>query len=192
MTSAFQASSGLRPSKVRDYYGIYGPATCEGLTHCHPTNNTQQITYLHHYCFRQWLDDCNVPSHSLRWCWFIINWTQRNYNVSNTVFRQNQMPFKMSSTISNHVCSGLDGLRLYHLSCVCHKETYKQRVLMHRHQGWNVRHGLCHIYMRYLYIYIWVVHSFCLFCCLFIIVTWWYMWCIVWQVASKRKYGHVW
>ena len=30
---------------------------------------------------------------------------------------------------------------------------YKQRVLMHRHQGWNVRHGLCHIYMRYVYIY---------------------------------------
>ena len=29
----------------------------------------------------------------------------------------------------------------------------KQRVLMHRHQRWNVRHGLCHIYMRYLYIY---------------------------------------
>ena len=25
----------------------------------------------------------------------------------------------------------------------------KQRVLMHGHQGWNVRHGLCHIYMRY-------------------------------------------
>ena len=30
---------------------------------------------------------------------------------------------------------------------------HKQRVLMHRHQGWNVRQGLCHIYMRYLYIY---------------------------------------
>ena len=30
----------------------------------------------------------------------------------------------------------------------------KQRVLMHGHQGWNVRHGLCHIYMRYIYIYI--------------------------------------
>ena len=29
----------------------------------------------------------------------------------------------------------------------------KQRVLMHGHQGWNVRHGLCHIYMRYVYIY---------------------------------------
>ena len=68
----------------------------------------------------------------------------------------------------------------------------KQRVLMHRHQGLNVRHGLCHIYMRYLYIYIWVVYNFCLFCCLFIIVTSWYMWCIVWQVASKRKYRHVW
>ena len=43
-----------------------------------------------------------------------------------------------------------------------------------------------------MYIYIWVVYSFCLFCCLFIIVTWWYMWCIVWQVAIKRKYRHVW
>ena len=30
-----------------------------------------------------------------------------------------------------------------------HSVTNKQRVLMHRHQGWNVRHGLCHIYMRY-------------------------------------------
>ena len=45
----------------------------------------------------------------------------------------------------------------------------KQRVLMHGHQGWNVRHGLSHIYM--IYVYIWVVYSFCLFCCLFIIVT---------------------
>ena len=45
----------------------------------------------------------------------------------------------------------------------------KQRVLMHGHQGWNVRHSLCHIYM--IYVYIWVVYSFCLFCCLFVIVT---------------------
>ena len=45
----------------------------------------------------------------------------------------------------------------------------KQRVLMHGHQGWNVRHGLCHICM--IYVYVWVVYSFCLFCCLFIIVT---------------------
>ena len=45
----------------------------------------------------------------------------------------------------------------------------KQRVLMHGHQGWNVRHSLCHINM--IYVYIWVVYSFCLFCCLFIIVT---------------------
>ena len=34
-----------------------------------------------------------------------------------------------------------------------HQTKNKQRVLMHRHQGWNVRHGLCHIYMRYVYIY---------------------------------------
>ena len=51
---------------------------------------------------------------------------------------------------------------------VSNKIVDKQRVLMHGHQGWNVRHGLCHIYM--IYVYIWVVYSFCLFC-LFIIVT---------------------
>ena len=57
------------------------------------------------------------------------------------------------------------------IECPCrlHEISNKQRVLMHGHQGWNVRHGLCHIYM--IYVYIWVVYSFCLFCCLFIIVT---------------------
>ena len=44
-----------------------------------------------------------------------------------------------------------------------------------------------------IYIYIYELFiAFFLFCCLFIIVTWWYMWCIVWQMASKRKYRHVW
>ena len=36
---------------------------------------------------------------------------------------------------------------------LCEEFTDKQRVLMHGHQGWNVRHGLCHIYMTYVYIY---------------------------------------
>ena len=58
--------------------------------------------------------------------------------------------------------------RMWYLLTVLYYK-YKQRVLMHGHQGWNVRHGLCHIYM--IYVYIWVVYSFCLFCCLFIIVT---------------------
>ena len=53
---------------------------------------------------------------------------------------------------------------------------------MHGHQGGNVRHGLCLIYMRY--VYIGVVYSCCLFCCLIIIVIGWYVWCIVW--ASGR------
>ena len=56
---------------------------------------------------------------------------------------------------------------------------------MHGHQGWNVRHGLRHIYSRY--VYIWVIYSFCLFCCLFIIVTWWYAWCIVWASGNQGK-----
>ena len=61
------------------------------------------------------------------------------------------------------------GLQLLQGPGRCHHWWVKQRVLMHGHQGWNVRHGLCHIYM--IYVYIWVVYSFCLFCCLFIIVT---------------------
>ena len=67
----------------------------------------------------------------------------------------------------------------------CDLNSYKQRVLMHGHQGWNVRHGLCHIYMRY--VYIWVVYSFCLFCCLFILVTWWYVWCIEWTSGNQEE-----
>ena len=61
----------------------------------------------------------------------------------------------------------------------------KQRVLMHGHQGWNVRHGLCHICMRY--IYIWVVYSLCFFCCLFITVTWWYVWCFEWASGNQEE-----
>ena len=38
----------------------------------------------------------------------------------------------------------------------------KQRVLMHGHQGWNVRHALCHIYMRYVYKYeLFIAFFFC-------------------------------
>ena len=61
----------------------------------------------------------------------------------------------------------------------------KQRVLMHGHLGWNVRNGLCHIYMKY--VYTWVVYSFCLFCCLFIIVTCWYVWCIEWASGNQEE-----
>ena len=34
--------------------------------------------------------------------------------------------------------------------------------------------------------YIWVVYSFCLFCCLFIIITWWYVWCIEWASGNQE------
>ena len=67
----------------------------------------------------------------------------------------------------------------------CTQWSHKQRVLMHGHQGWNVRHGLCHIYMRY--VYIWVVYSLCFFCCLFITVTWWYVWCFEWASGNQNE-----
>ena len=74
------------------------------------------------------------------------------YSMVFLAFFQNNPMFAKTSVVTCH-----------------HSTTIKQRVLMHGHQGWNVRYGLCHIYM--IYVYIWVVYSFCLFCCLFIIVS---------------------
>ena len=71
------------------------------------------------------------------------------------------------------------------------KLLYKQRVLMHGHQGWNVRHSLCHIYMRYVYIYeLFIAFVFFVVCSL----LWLDGMCGVLsgQVAIKRKYRHVW
>ena len=36
-------------------------------------------------------------------------------------------------------------------------------------------------------IYIWVVYSLCFFCCLFITVTWWYVWCIEWTSGNQEE-----
>ena len=36
-------------------------------------------------------------------------------------------------------------------------------------------------------IYIWVVYSLCFFCCLFITVTLWYVWCIEWASGNQEE-----
>ena len=84
-------------------------------------------------------------------------------NVKTVIFCNNVMTSSNANIfrVTGPLCGERD-------MCVV-KGIDKRRVLMHGHQGWNVRHGLCHIYM--IYVYIWVVYSFCLFCCLFIIVT---------------------
>ena len=85
-------------------------------------------------------------------------------------FPLTKIRLKMSSVEWCSFCLGLNVLNLTSLPRhIAQHVVDKQRVLMHGHQGWNVRHGLCHIYM--IYVYIWVVYSFCLFCCFFIIVT---------------------
>ena len=38
-----------------------------------------------------------------------------------------------------------------------------------------------------MYIYIWVVYSLCFFCCLFITVTWWYVWCFEWASGNQEE-----
>ena len=39
----------------------------------------------------------------------------------------------------------------------------------------------------YIYIYIWVLYSLCFFCCLFITVTWWYVWCFEWASVNQEE-----
>ena len=34
---------------------------------------------------------------------------------------------------------------------------------------------------------IWVVYSLCFFCCLFITVTWWYVWCFEWASGNQEE-----
>ena len=50
-------------------------------------------------------------------------------------------------------------------------------------------------HLHEIFIYIWVVYSFCLFCCLFIIVTWWYICgvlCGKWQAReSTGMFGNL-
>ena len=38
-----------------------------------------------------------------------------------------------------------------------------------------------------MYIHIWVLYSLCFFCCLFITVTWWYVWCIEWASGNQEE-----
>ena len=42
-------------------------------------------------------------------------------------------------------------------------------------------------HLHEIFIYIWVVYSLCFFCCLFITVTWWYVWCIEWASGNQEE-----
>ena len=44
-----------------------------------------------------------------------------------------------------------------------------------------------HLHETCIYIYIWVVYSLCFFCCLFITVTWWYVWCFEWASGNQEE-----
>ena len=44
-----------------------------------------------------------------------------------------------------------------------------------------------HLHEICIYVYIWVVYSLCFFCCLFITVTWWYVWCIEWASGNQEE-----
>ena len=44
-----------------------------------------------------------------------------------------------------------------------------------------------HLHEICIYMYIWFVYSLCFFYCLFITVTWWYVWCIEWASGNQEE-----
>ena len=127
----------------------------------------------------------------LNWNWWLTqdhflikHWSKRTYRCS----ASRCWPWEYSLVLVSRYSTVRSGTLTWREWGLCWgrlQNTYKQRVLMHGHQGWNVRHGLCHIYMRY--VYIWVVYSLCFFCCLFITVTWWYVWCFEWARGNQEE-----
>ena len=127
-----------------------------------------------------WLTGITAPWFLVTWPYLAISEVPRRWDTGRWVRWPGQcMDCIWSKEVPCEADWDRKGVVLYNVD--------KQRVLMHGHQGWNVRHGLCHVYMRYVYIYIWVVYGLCLFCCLFITVTWWYVWCIEWASGNQEE-----
>ena len=72
------------------------------------------------------------------------------------------------------------GTKIFHISCTqatgldawASRGKCPARFVSHLHE-------IC--------IYIWVVYSLCFFCCLFITVTWWYVWCFEWASGNQEE-----
>ena len=69
------------------------------------------------------------------------------------IFRGNKDVWRYQKYFCNVIFEKKNDVGVLPRWAFCPTLPYKQRVLMHGHQGWNVRHGLCHIYMIYVYIY---------------------------------------
>ena len=89
-------------------------------------------------------------------------WKCRQYQVSRAVVTQACQ--LISSTSNGSWCMGIKGEMS---GTVCVTFTW-------------------YLYI-YIYTYIWVVYSLCFFCCLFITVTWWYVWCTEWPSGNQEE-----
>ena len=113
------------------------------------------------------------------------------------------MHFKMSSGKWRPFCLGLNELNSFYrcttgLVSVCvghsHRSTFKvagsQWKQATGRDAWASKVKCPVRFVSYLHeicIYTRVVYNFCLFCCLFIAVTWWYVWCIVWASGKQEE-----
>ena len=60
------------------------------------------VVELSHPCFSQWHVVLPVPSHYLKQCWYIVNWTLKN--KSQWSFHQNTTIFAQGNAFENCVC----------------------------------------------------------------------------------------
>ena len=124
---------------------IYGCLTSIGI----PIINIRQSHNYHFYhgntCTDKTMSLYRISSHD---GWKIGRYILINWFMSNPVPNDDMGCSSLCRWVYKVVIKSVDAQRQ-----VWFNRVYKQWVLMHRHQGWNVQHGLCHIYMRYLYIY---------------------------------------
>ena len=91
-----------------------------------------------------------------------ITWT--NVDLNQCWYQLSQCAFNCFCDPMNWQATGLDAW--------ASRVKFPARFVSHLHE-------IC--------IYIWVVCSLCFFCCLFITVTWWYMWCIEWASGNQEE-----
>ena len=77
----------------------------------------------------------------------------------------------LSSIVQYHCCDDL-AIQATGLDAWASRVKCPARFVSHLHE-------IC--------IYIWVVYSLCFFCCLFITVTWWYVWCFEWASGNQKE-----
>ena len=98
--------------------------------------------------------------------------TEMSVHYSDVIMRAMASEISIVSNVYSTGCSDVGHRQATGLDAWASRVKCPARFVSHLHE-------IC--------IYIWVVYSLCFFCCLFITVTWWYVWCIEWASGNQQE-----